>query len=189
MSVAKMESSSSMNRSPPPSSVRPNARTRKAAICPRVTVPSGQKSVFCGGLHPRVIPSAAMASMAPSWMLPSSSVKLPPGGSPFASARPIPNMPSATRNTPTQSAADAPSHRLSMMASPWGRPPRSNPTQSESEEPEWRLEADSSVATASQAMPTRPGPVWSPMTAVHRQEPPLCRRAGGRSVTSVRCQS
>ena len=34
--------------------------------------------VFAGGLHPRVIPSAAMASIAPSKTLPSSSVKGPP---------------------------------------------------------------------------------------------------------------
>src|SRR5690606_37539369 len=51
-----------------------------AAICPRVTESEGQNRSFTGGLHPRVMSSAAIASIDPSWTEPSSSKKVPPGG-------------------------------------------------------------------------------------------------------------
>ena len=42
--------------------------------------------MLAGGLQPRVISSAATASMNPSWVLPSSSVNVPPGTSGLAAA-------------------------------------------------------------------------------------------------------
>ncbi|HEX2154302.1 MAG TPA: hypothetical protein VHL52_10030 [Acidimicrobiia bacterium] len=45
---------------------RPRARTRKAAICPRVTGSSGQNRSLSGGLHPRVTPVAPSHSMSAS---------------------------------------------------------------------------------------------------------------------------
>ena len=54
---------------------------RNAAIWPRVTDEAGQYLVLpSDGLQPLVIPAAAIASMLASWMLPSSSMNVPPGG-------------------------------------------------------------------------------------------------------------
>ncbi|MPZ54299.1 MAG: hypothetical protein GEU79_16480 [Acidimicrobiia bacterium] len=52
-------------------------RTKKAAISPRVTDSSGQNLSLVGGLHPMVIPSAAIASISASWTLLSSSTNRP----------------------------------------------------------------------------------------------------------------
>ncbi len=58
------------NRSPAwvkyttPAPLVPSARCRKAAICPRVTVSSGQKRLLVGGLQPRVMPESASHSMS-----------------------------------------------------------------------------------------------------------------------------
>src|SRR5690606_35896757 len=49
-------------QAPPPES--PRARTRKAAIWPRVTDSSGQKRSFFGGLHPRVTPTETSQAMS-----------------------------------------------------------------------------------------------------------------------------
>lgn len=67
----------------------PSARCRNAAICPRVTLASGQNMSLIGVLHPRVTPAVVSLSMAASKMLPSSSVKYlsaNDGGNPWAKA-------------------------------------------------------------------------------------------------------
>ena len=53
-------------KSEPPVAVRSRARTRKAAIWPRLTSSRGQNRTFVGGSQPRVMPAAATASMAAS---------------------------------------------------------------------------------------------------------------------------
>ena len=58
MSAWKIESLSSV-KSTVPRSVYPIARTRKAAIWPRVTGASGQNWSLSGGLQPLVIPASA----------------------------------------------------------------------------------------------------------------------------------
>src|SRR5690606_9766242 len=78
MSPENTESASSENRSGPGGS--PRARARKAAISPRVTGSSGQKRSLRGGLHPRVMSAARIASMSSSWTEPSSSTNVPPEG-------------------------------------------------------------------------------------------------------------
>ena len=64
----------------PPVAVSPSARTRKAAIWPRVTSSRGQNRSLSGASQPLVMPFAAMASMAPSNVEPLSSMNVPPGG-------------------------------------------------------------------------------------------------------------
>ena len=83
MSFSKIDSLSSVKSIAGSWAVSPMARTKKAAICPRVTLRLGQKDV-CSLLHPLVTPSAASASMSDSKMFPSSSKKLPPGGTVMA---------------------------------------------------------------------------------------------------------
>ena len=56
----------------------PKARCRNAAICPRVTSPSGQNRSFVGGLQPLVTPAVPRRSMSASNTEPSSSMNKSP---------------------------------------------------------------------------------------------------------------
>src|SRR5690606_40910931 len=56
-----------------PDAARSSARARNAAICPRVTLASGQNRVLAGGLQPRVMPAEAMQLMSFSKVWPLSS--------------------------------------------------------------------------------------------------------------------
>ena len=79
MSPSNTEPSSSVKKSTDETG-KARARRTNAAIWPRVTSESGQYRSFVGGLQPLVIPAAAIASVLASWMLPLSSVNVPPGG-------------------------------------------------------------------------------------------------------------
>ncbi|GBE24064.1 hypothetical protein BMS3Bbin02_00329 [bacterium BMS3Bbin02] len=75
MSAANADPLVSTNAPPPPVFEYPNARTRNAAISPRVISASGQYASFAGGLHPLVIPAAARRLISTSNSDPSSSEK------------------------------------------------------------------------------------------------------------------
>ena len=63
---------------------RPGEEGRHLIVpAPRLT---GSTGSYPGGCSPSVIPSAAIASMLPSCVLPSSSANVPPGGSVAAAA-------------------------------------------------------------------------------------------------------
>src|SRR5690606_5015856 len=66
----------------------PKARTRNAAICPRVTGSSGQNQSLAGGLQPFVIPASASAAMSDANTWPSVSANdIAPFGRPKARTR------------------------------------------------------------------------------------------------------
>jgi hypothetical protein len=67
-----------------------------------VSVVAGQYLSLVGGLHPEVTPSAAIASMLPSWRFPSSSTNVPPGGNPKATPIPATTAMSATAPIATE---------------------------------------------------------------------------------------